>query len=280
MRVVAHFGPGLPLEVWASMLRSSTTLLLSVLGLALAGSTIACSGKTADDSDTNAALQAVKKKDGQPTGNGKTCSWSGVTNVDPPVATTPPSGGSSGGCDTDANGTYHCWSYDANGQPTDLPTKDGSSSGWSGSSSSGGSSSGSIGSSSGGCTVDDKGNQSCWTDPSPPVDPTPPVTPTPETYQIGDWFPAQDGCNKCTCTDIGIMCTVQACAVPPVEPPVMPPPPSNGCTVDGKWLKSGTRFTASDNCNTCTCGPDGQVACTEMGCVEPEPPVQPPQPKK
>lgn len=251
------------------MLRSSTTLLLSVFALALAGSTIACNAKTSDE-DTNANLQAVKKKDGNPTGNGKTCSWSGVSGVtswDPPVSpvspapgTTAPSTGSSGGCTNNPDGEAFCWTDNTNGQPTDLPAKKG----------------GSSGSSSGGCVTDDKGNTSCWTDPSPPDQPVTP-TPSPATYQLGDWFPSLDGCNKCTCTDVGIMCTVLACGAPPVEPPPVTPPPSKGCLVDGKWLEPGTRFGAKDNCNTCTCGADGQVACTEMGCVEPpSPPVMPP----
>jgi hypothetical protein len=42
---------------------------------------------------------------------------------------------------------------------------------------------------------------------------------------------------------------------------------SGGCVVDGKRHKSGERFPAADGCNTCSCGDDGNVQCTAMGCV-------------
>ena len=223
------------------MLRSSSSrfALLSLLGLALSASaSVACSGRGDANSDVDSSLQAVKKKDGRPTGDGATCSWSGITTVTPPSTS-----GSSGGCNTLPDGTYQCWSYAEDGTAVGLPTKESgsttSSSGWTGTSSGGTSSGGS--------------------------EPTPMPEPVAETYNVGDWFPSLDGCNKCTCTDIGIMCTVNACPAPP-------PPPSPGCDVDGKWFAAGDRFGAPDNCNTCSCGPDGQVACTEMACVDPTPP--------
>jgi hypothetical protein len=40
------------------------------------------------------------------------------------------------------------------------------------------------------------------------------------------------------------------------------------CTYDGKTYASGAQFADADGCNHCGCGPDGNVACTEMGCVE------------
>jgi len=40
------------------------------------------------------------------------------------------------------------------------------------------------------------------------------------------------------------------------------------CTYAGKTYPAGASFPASDNCNRCTCGADGLVSCTEMGCVD------------
>lgn len=30
-------------------------------------------------------------------------------------------------------------------------------------------------------------------------------------YEIGDTFPAGDGCNTCSCTDMGVACTIIGC---------------------------------------------------------------------
>lgn len=38
------------------------------------------------------------------------------------------------------------------------------------------------------------------------------------------------------------------------------------CSYEGKSYSSGERFPAADGCNTCSCGADGQVACTELAC--------------
>lgn len=40
------------------------------------------------------------------------------------------------------------------------------------------------------------------------------------------------------------------------------------CEVDGRFYRPGEHFTAPDGCNTCSCGWDGSVACTEMACPE------------
>jgi len=42
----------------------------------------------------------------------------------------------------------------------------------------------------------------------------------------------------------------------------------DGCVVGDDIYPPGATFTAPDGCNTCTCGEDGAVACTEMACVE------------
>jgi hypothetical protein len=40
------------------------------------------------------------------------------------------------------------------------------------------------------------------------------------------------------------------------------------CTYQGKTLAKGVSIPAGDGCNTCSCGADGQVACTLIGCVD------------
>lgn len=40
------------------------------------------------------------------------------------------------------------------------------------------------------------------------------------------------------------------------------------CEYNGKTYKLGEGFTATDGCNSCSCGENGAVACTEMACVD------------
>ena len=44
-------------------------------------------------------------------------------------------------------------------------------------------------------------------------------------------------------------------------------PPVGTCSDGGKTYHEGESFPASDGCNTCTCGPDGNIACTEKACL-------------
>ncbi len=84
---------------------------------------------------------------------------------------------------------------------------------------------------------------------------TPPVTCEQDgtTYNVGDSFPADDGCNSCSCTDGGeIACTLMACPTT--------------CEYDGKTYNAGDSFPAGDGCNTCSCQNDGSVGCTEEEC--------------
>lgn len=74
-----------------------------------------------------------------------------------------------------------------------------------------------------------------------------------KTYQPGDSFPADDGCNTCSCSPSGgVGCTLMYC--------------SGGCDYQGEHYEPGESFTASDGCNTCTCEAGGSISCTEMGC--------------
>jgi hypothetical protein len=74
-----------------------------------------------------------------------------------------------------------------------------------------------------------------------------------ETYQIGESFPAGDGCNTCSCSESGVGCTAMACATE--------------CNYGGKIYQPGESFPAGDGCNTCTCSGSGEVACTLTDCM-------------
>ncbi len=74
------------------------------------------------------------------------------------------------------------------------------------------------------------------------------------TYQPGDSFGADDGCNTCTCMNDGsVACTTMGCGAT--------------CTHNGDTYQPGDSFGAGDGCNTCTCMNDGTVNCTTMACV-------------
>jgi len=51
-------------------------------------------------------------------------------------------------------------------------------------------------------------------------------------------------------------------------------PIEDGCLVDGNMVAPGASVPAPDGCNTCSCGPDGQLACTKIGCIKDPPPAQ------
>jgi len=74
------------------------------------------------------------------------------------------------------------------------------------------------------------------------------------SYDVGDSFPAGDGCNTCTCGATGeVGCTKIACA--------------QTCTYDRQECQVGDTFPAVDGCNTCTCQEGGQIACTDKACL-------------
>nr|XP_022312433.1 kielin/chordin-like protein [Crassostrea virginica] len=77
-----------------------------------------------------------------------------------------------------------------------------------------------------------------------------------QEYNVGQKFPAGDGCNTCVCKSSGrVSCSDNTCF----------------CTYNGQKYNVGQSFPAGDGCNTCTCGSDGQVACTEKFCHHPPP---------
>jgi hypothetical protein len=74
-----------------------------------------------------------------------------------------------------------------------------------------------------------------------------------QVYEVGDHFPAPDGCNTCTCEEHGgIACTEMGCV--------------ETCVYQGVTYMAGQSFPAGDDCNQCSCGSGGSVACTTMWC--------------
>lgn len=74
------------------------------------------------------------------------------------------------------------------------------------------------------------------------------------TLALGEQVPSTDGCNTCTCTEHGVMCTELFC------------PPAEECRVGGKTYRVGESFPDPDSCNTCTCREGGFASCTELFC--------------
>ncbi len=72
-----------------------------------------------------------------------------------------------------------------------------------------------------------------------------------EGHALGESWPHEDGCNTCTCTENGIMCTLIHC-------------PGNDCGDHAP----GDTWDAGDGCNTCSCTEDGRVRCTAMLCPD------------
>jgi hypothetical protein len=108
------------------------------------------------------------------------------------------------------------------------------------------------------------------------------------TCMPGDTKLADDGCNKCTCTDSGDWaCTLLGCsACAPMDTMtfgcqtcVCDATGAWNCTpVDGKDCTTppactpGETIDAGDGCNTCTCTNEGGFACTQKACDQKCPP--------
>jgi von Willebrand factor type C domain len=95
-----------------------------------------------------------------------------------------------------------------------------------------------------------------------------------KVYYEGESFPASDGCNTCSCGRNGaIACTEKACTNPCgdsiASDPMTGAPVRSSCgvcTYGGRIYSEGEGFPAVDGCNKCTCGADGSVGCTKIGC--------------
>lgn len=109
------------------------------------------------------------------------------------------------------------------------------------------------------------GSTCSWEDPNAAVSSNGPTTAATTVHAIGDTFKALDGCNDCTCTDKGIMCTLRACSghTSPGDPgqPV-------ACTDEAKQCPDGSYVGRSGpNCEFAAC-PDtssGQVCDANTG---------------
>jgi hypothetical protein len=80
-------------------------------------------------------------------------------------------------------------------------------------------------------------------------------------YDVGDEFASPDGCNDCSCTRRGILCTVLACE--PATP--------TACTDEGKICPDGSVVGRSGpDCEFTPCPDDTPSACTEEAKICPD----------
>jgi hypothetical protein len=77
-----------------------------------------------------------------------------------------------------------------------------------------------------------------------------------QTYQVGESWPAGDGCNLCSCSEVNgtgsVQCTGVSCGTP--------------CVYAGVQREPGAMFTSLGGCNDCTCNFDGTVTCETQEC--------------
>lgn len=96
----------------------------------------------------------------------------------------------------------------------------------------------------------------------PAVAPAP--APLPGPYAVGDTFASLDGCNECTCTASGIMCTMRECGGGGAVPPggggdVMPP---THCSEEAMICPDGSTVTRTGpRCEFAEC-PTRVSVCT------------------
>lgn len=78
-------------------------------------------------------------------------------------------------------------------------------------------------------------------------------------FEIGEVFPAGDGCNSCSCTESGVQCTRQACFDGGIDGDPQSCAPSNGCP-EGPSCNA-ICCGVGEKCvgGTCMCG--GSPAC-------------------
>jgi hypothetical protein len=91
-------------------------------------------------------------------------------------------------------------------------------------------------------------------------------------YKPGDWFAANDSCNKCTCKDTSVVeCTRSYCnteaGAGPADAGVYDPNGKGGCNYMGKSYRVGDGFGKGDNCNKCQCVADGLIECSSNSCA-------------
>ncbi|CAH1789616.1 unnamed protein product, partial [Owenia fusiformis] len=91
-------------------------------------------------------------------------------------------------------------------------------------------------------------------------------------FEVGDRFPAEDGCNECTCEGNehhgpSVHCTEMACMKTTRRTHEIPL-----CRYNDQVYKVGERFPAEDGCNKCICEANEHnrpsVSCTEIDCMK------------
>ena len=95
-----------------------------------------------------------------------------------------------------------------------------------------------------------------------------------EEYEVGSTFDSTDDCNICICeTDGGITCTDTVCQATDPDTDPDPTPDPITCTYESETYSIGATVYV-DDCNTCFCGNNGLMSCTDKTCDEDAPATQ------
>lgn len=205
------------------MIRSS--LVLTCLALIVAP-VVACTGGDLSVGRTEQQLQT--KKDGSATGNGTICSWDDTAAYDAAVSSSQGPAGAVPGYNPDEPASSP--PYDPGNEPAPGAER-----------------------------LPPDGN----TTQPPNVTPAEPPTPIAKgPYNVGDDFPALDGCNECTCTTKGIMCTIRQCAPGGGTGPS--DPGGGACDMMAKICPDGSSVgKVGPNCEWAPCPGSGGYACPD-----------------
>jgi hypothetical protein len=85
-------------------------------------------------------------------------------------------------------------------------------------------------------------------------------------YSLGDEFKSLDGCNDCTCTARGIMCTLRSCGGGS-----SPGNPGQGCSLEAKICPDGSSVgRGGPNCEFSPCPGGNDIACTNDAKICPD----------
>lgn len=91
-------------------------------------------------------------------------------------------------------------------------------------------------------------------------------------YQDGASF--ADDCNTCSCKDGAVTCTKMGCdsdtSTASPTSTATSDATAGTCSLDGVSYTAGETVPSKDGCNTCGCGTNGEVLCTQMACASSE----------
>ncbi len=86
------------------------------------------------------------------------------------------------------------------------------------------------------------------------------------SYAIGESFKSLDGCNDCSCTAQGIMCTLRACSTPPSNGGTSPGNPGQACSTEAMICPDGTAVgRTGPNCEFEPCPAGPTVDSSKLG---------------